>query len=132
MKKIFVLAVLIVIAGPSLFAQETKTVSNKKFMQISTVESVVSGGLGRSKMIITNPDGSQKESDLENLFSLVGINFKNLYFTGLLTVCYENIYCYHIVSPIRFYRCRPNSAQIAGYHYHRSSNLCHGSRHFKI
>jgi len=78
MKKIFVLAVLIVIAGPSLFAQETKTVNNKKFMQVSTVESVVSGGLGRSKMIITNPDGSQKESDLENLFSLVGINFKNL------------------------------------------------------
>ena len=29
-------------------------------------------------MIITNPDGSQKESDLENLFSLAGINFKNI------------------------------------------------------
>jgi hypothetical protein len=29
-------------------------------------------------MIITNPDGTQKESDLENLFSRVGINFKNI------------------------------------------------------
>ncbi|MEO6549778.1 MAG: hypothetical protein ABIN94_17385 [Ferruginibacter sp.] len=47
-------------------------------MQINTVESVVAGGLGRSKMIITNPDRSQKESDLENLFSLVGINFTNI------------------------------------------------------
>ena len=47
-------------------------------MQINTVESVVNGGLGRSKMIITSPDGSQKESDLENLFSMVGINFKNI------------------------------------------------------
>lgn len=47
-------------------------------MQITTVESVVAGGLGRSKMIITNPDGSQKESNLENLFSMAGINFKNI------------------------------------------------------
>jgi len=29
-------------------------------------------------MIITNPDGSQKESDLNNLFSMMGINFKNI------------------------------------------------------
>ena len=47
-------------------------------MQITTVESVVSGGIGRSKMIITSPDGSQTETDLENLFSMVGINFKNI------------------------------------------------------
>jgi len=29
-------------------------------------------------LIITAPDGSQKEADLENLFSLTGINFKNI------------------------------------------------------
>ena len=49
-----------------------------KFMQITTVESVVSGGFGRSKMIITKEDGSQEESDMENLFSLTGINMKNI------------------------------------------------------
>ncbi|HKO81336.1 MAG TPA: hypothetical protein VJU78_13115, partial [Chitinophagaceae bacterium] len=59
-------------------AQETKPDINKQFMQVNTVESVVAGGLGRSKMIITNPDGSQKETDLENLFSMTGINFKNI------------------------------------------------------
>lgn len=42
------------------------------------MESLHAGGIGRSMMIITNQDGSQKESDLENLFSLVGINFKNI------------------------------------------------------
>jgi hypothetical protein len=47
-------------------------------MQITTVESVVGGGAGRSKMIISHPDGSQEERDLENLFSLTGINFKNI------------------------------------------------------
>ena len=47
-------------------------------MQVTTVESVLAGGLGRSRMIITNPDGSQKEADMENLFSIAGINFKNI------------------------------------------------------
>ena len=78
MKKISILILALVIFSGSLFAQESKTAGNKKFMQINTVESVVAGGLGRSKMIITNPDGSQKESELENLFSIAGINFKNI------------------------------------------------------
>ena len=52
--------------------------STKQFMQINTIESVVAGGMGRSRMIVTNPDGSQKEADLENLFSVAGINFKNI------------------------------------------------------
>lgn len=51
---------------------------SKQYMQVTTVESVINGGFGRSKMIITNPDGSSKEKDLENLFSITGINFKNI------------------------------------------------------
>ena len=78
MKKIIPLLLIIMSVSCSLHAQETKPEAGKQFMQINTVESVVSGGLGRSKMIITNPDGSQKETDLENLFSVTGINFKNI------------------------------------------------------
>lgn len=78
MKKLSVLFVVILMAASDLAAQETASAGKKQFMQITTVESVVSGGIGRSKMVITAPDGSQKESDLENLFSLVGINFKNI------------------------------------------------------
>jgi hypothetical protein len=78
MKKIIALLVIALVWGASLQAQEVKPETTKQFMQITTIESVVGGGLGRSKMIITNPDGSQKESDLENLFSLAGINFKNI------------------------------------------------------
>jgi len=77
MNRIIVFA-LLMLSLSSLKAQEIKAEPGKQFMQITTVESVVGGGLGRSKMIITNPDGSQKESDLENLFSLAGINFKNI------------------------------------------------------
>ncbi len=76
MKKILIILVMAV-SSSQLFAQEEKEIS-KQFMQVTTVESVVAGGLGRSKMIITNPDGSQKESDLNNLFSMTGINFKNI------------------------------------------------------
>jgi len=62
----------------SSYAQEIKAEVPKQFMQITTVESVLAGGLGRSKMIITNADGTQKDSEMENLFSMVGINFKNI------------------------------------------------------
>jgi hypothetical protein len=49
-----------------------------KYMQITTIESVVGGGFGRSKMVITKEDGSQEEREMENLFSLTGINMKNI------------------------------------------------------
>ncbi len=78
MKRIILVALFATALGVGINAQEIKPEGNKQFMQINTVESVVAGGMGRSKMIITNPDGSQKETDLENLFSITGINFKNI------------------------------------------------------
>jgi len=78
MKKIILLLIIVLAVSFGLSAQDIKTETGKQFMQLNTVESVVAGGLGRSKMIITNPDGSQKEADLENLFSITGINFKNI------------------------------------------------------
>jgi hypothetical protein len=79
MKKIILILLVTVAVSNSIIAQEVKPESiAKQFMQINTVESVVAGGLGRSRMIVTNPDGSQKETDMENLFSMAGINFKNI------------------------------------------------------
>ncbi|MBP6455631.1 MAG: hypothetical protein KA275_02775 [Chitinophagaceae bacterium] len=52
--------------------------SQKKIMQVTTVESIIPGGLGRSKMIITNEDGTQMEKPMENFYSMVGINFGNI------------------------------------------------------
>lgn len=69
MKKLFLTAV-IALAAHSGFAQE--------YLQITTVESVVPGGLGRSKMITTKPNGEMEETNLENFFSMVGINFGNI------------------------------------------------------
>ena len=49
-----------------------------EFQQVSVIESVVPGGLGRSRMISTKSDGSMEETKLENYFSLAGINFGNV------------------------------------------------------
>jgi hypothetical protein len=60
-------------------AQTTTTVAKpQKFMLITTIESVIEGGLGRSRMLITKEDGSQEDKKMDNLFSLVGINFGNI------------------------------------------------------
>jgi hypothetical protein len=78
MKKNLFLLVLAFYLYGSVNAQDSKTEAPPQLMQITTIESVLAGGVGRSKMIITNSDGTQKETDIENLFSLVGLNFKNI------------------------------------------------------
>jgi hypothetical protein len=49
-----------------------------EYKLFSTVESVVPGGFGRSRVITTDKEKQVVEADLENFFSLVGINFKNI------------------------------------------------------
>lgn len=49
-----------------------------EYMQISAIESVVPGGLGRSRLISTSKEGQMMEKELLNFFSLTGINFGNI------------------------------------------------------
>ena len=51
---------------------------NYVFEQVTVVESVVPGGLGRSRMITSDKKGDLEEIKLKNFFSLAGINFKNI------------------------------------------------------
>jgi hypothetical protein len=48
------------------------------YMQVSTIESIIPAGIGRSKMIVTLPDGKQNDSGMENFYSVGGINFGNV------------------------------------------------------
>jgi hypothetical protein len=48
------------------------------YRQFSTIESVVPGGLGRSRILTTDDDGQVREKELKNFYSLVGINFDNI------------------------------------------------------
>lgn len=49
-----------------------------EYKQISTIESVVPGGLGRSRIVSTEADGQVMEKELKNFYSLTGINFGNV------------------------------------------------------
>lgn len=49
-----------------------------QYMQVTSIESIIPGGFGRSRLFTTNPDGTQKEEEMENFYSLTGINFGNI------------------------------------------------------
>jgi len=48
------------------------------YKQITAVESVVPGGLGRSRLLTTEDNGQMLEKELKNFYSMVGINFENI------------------------------------------------------
>ncbi len=68
--------------GLSLFfiaSFKTKsTTAPHQYIIIDALESMISGGTGRSKGVITYADGKQEEFDLENFYSMVGVNFGNI------------------------------------------------------
>ncbi|TAG56956.1 MAG: hypothetical protein EAZ27_03790 [Cytophagales bacterium] len=70
MKKIKLLSLIILCA--------ISFANSQTFKFVTTIESVVSAGAGRSRMIVSEDDGTVSELELENLFSLVGIKFKNI------------------------------------------------------
>lgn len=49
-----------------------------EYFQFSTIESVIPGGLGRSRILTTDAKGQLLEKDLKNFYSMVGLNFKNI------------------------------------------------------
>jgi hypothetical protein len=49
-----------------------------EYRQFSTIESIVPGGLGRSRVIISDQGDQEVGKDLLNFYSMVGINFKNV------------------------------------------------------
>lgn len=75
MKKIIL---IIAVTGSILFFSFKPEDSTPEFLQITAIESVVPGGLGRSRLISVDSKGELKEEKLENFFSMVGINFGNV------------------------------------------------------
>jgi hypothetical protein len=49
-----------------------------QYRQFSTIESVVPGGVGRSRVIISDQGDQEVGKDLLNFYSITGINFKNI------------------------------------------------------
>ncbi len=73
------LAAMMSIGVYGLFAFKNKNTGiTYEYRQFSTVESVVQGGMGRSRMVSTDSKGTMVEKDLLNFYSMVGINFGNV------------------------------------------------------
>ncbi len=71
MKKLLIV-LFIVVASYSTYAQKYE------YLQFSAIESVVPGGLGRSRIITTDSKNQEVEVELKNFYSMVGINFGNI------------------------------------------------------
>lgn len=73
------LTCLLTIAIFSLFSFRPQQAAPKyQYKQISTVESIIPGGLGRSRILSTDQSGTVIEKELKNFYSFVGINFGNI------------------------------------------------------
>lgn len=77
MKQVLILTLFLLSIIPA-FAQNPVATVRQEYMQVTTIESLVGGGLGRSRMITTGKDGKIQEIPLENFFSVGGINFENI------------------------------------------------------
>ncbi len=78
-KSILVLSLLCaLLTGILLSSFTNKTNIEYDFQQVTTIESVVPAGAGRSRMISTSPTGTLEESEMKNFFSISGINFANV------------------------------------------------------
>ena len=75
--KLSVLLVLFLLLGLDLQAQAPSG-TVYEFMQMTTVESVVPAGMGRSRMILSDDKGDVREVKMEGFFTMVGISFKNI------------------------------------------------------
>lgn len=70
-----------IIAGSIFASLAFKAETNAsafQYKQFSTVESIIPGGIGRSRIVSTDDAGTTIEKDLLNFYSLTGINFSNI------------------------------------------------------
>lgn len=58
--------------------KQSDTKKKTSWLQITAVESVVPGGMGRSRMISIDDNGKMEEVKMKNFFSIAGINFGNI------------------------------------------------------
>lgn len=81
MKKASLILSLALIAAIPLFmalSPKAEKPAANEWRVVTVVESVVPGKLGRSKVLTMDSNGATSEVEIQNIFSLTGINFANL------------------------------------------------------
>ena len=74
---LFVLGAAILIMT-SIFAFNSPAPSYE-YMTFTTIESIIPGGMGRSRILLDDGSGSMDEQKIKNLYSAVGIKMKNIF-----------------------------------------------------
>ncbi len=81
-KLVYILSSAVVVSIAALFYAFTSPAPAQeetvKWYQVTVIESVVPGGVGRSRMISQDENGKMEETKLQNFFSMAGINFGNV------------------------------------------------------
>jgi hypothetical protein len=81
-KLVYILSTAVIFCGIALLYAFTSPAPSQqegiKWYQVTVIESVVPGGVGRSRMISQDENGKMEETKLKNFFSLTGINFGNV------------------------------------------------------
>ena len=75
--QIFVLGLSIALIV-SIFAFNTPP-PTYEYMAFTTIESIVPGGAGRSRMLQDAGDGTLDEQKMKNLYSMMGIKMENIF-----------------------------------------------------
>jgi len=82
MKKVTTFGISVLFFSFSMMAASAQTTKvpaiRYEYKQITAVESVVPGGVGRSRILTTDDNGQTLEKELKNFYSFVGINFGNI------------------------------------------------------
>ena len=79
MKKIVYISIaLVIITLAGVLFSFKSPAPTYNWYQVTVIESVVPGGLGRSRMISQDENGKMEEIKLKNFFSMAGINFGNV------------------------------------------------------
>ena len=79
-KTSLILGFALIVAIPMFMALSPKAEkpAATEWRVVTVVESVVPGKLGRSKVLTMDSNGASSEIEIQNIFSLTGINFTNL------------------------------------------------------
>ena len=75
---ILVVALLAVIPLFMALSPKAEKPAETQWRVVTVIESVVPGNLGRSKIVTMDSNGNATEQEIKNLFSLTGVNFKNV------------------------------------------------------
>jgi len=68
-----------IVAGVLSFSFRPTAPKAIQYMHITVLESVISGGTGRSRIMVTDASGNSVEMiNIKNYYSLTGVNFKNI------------------------------------------------------